>query len=74
MMSAATDRPRRLVTVKEAWTYAKMGRSRFYELMAVGTFAAYKSGSRTLVDLDTVDTYLDNLPRKPERSGGPRRD
>ncbi|MCK1671142.1 helix-turn-helix domain-containing protein [Bradyrhizobium sp. 150] len=49
-------KPRRLATIKEACTYAKMGHTKLYEMINAKEIAAYKRGGRTLVDLDSIDT------------------
>ena len=55
-------KPRRLVKVKEALTYGRFGRTKFYELVRAGEIKAYKSGGTTLVDLDSIDQFHALLP------------
>jgi excisionase family DNA binding protein len=60
------DKPaggRRLVEIKEACRYARMGRTRMFLLIRDGKIDAYKDGRRTLVDLNSVDQYQNALPR-----------
>ena len=58
----APVRPRRLVTVKEACAYGRFGVTKCYQLMGAGLIKGYKSGHRTLIDLNTVDVWLASLP------------
>jgi excisionase family DNA binding protein len=51
-------RGKRLATVKEACTYGRMSRSKLYELIKAKRVIAYKSGTRTLIDLDSIDGML----------------
>jgi excisionase family DNA binding protein len=52
----------RLVTVKEAGAYARMGKTRLFQLMAEGKITYRKNGRTTLVSLDSIDDYLASLP------------
>ena len=59
------DKPagtRRLAAVKEAVVYSQMSRSRLYLLMRARQIAGFKDGVRTMIDLNSVDKYLDSLP------------
>jgi excisionase family DNA binding protein len=59
------DKPpgvRRLVEVKEACRYAHVSRSGLYRLLRKQRVRAYKDGARTMIDLNTVDAYLNSLP------------
>jgi excisionase family DNA binding protein len=40
----------------------RISRSRQYELLSDGLIKAKKLGSRTLIDLESVDAYLSSLP------------
>lgn len=53
---------RRLVPFKDGLAYGGFGRTKAYELIAEGKIMAVKMGSRTLIDLDTVDAYHKSLP------------
>jgi excisionase family DNA binding protein len=53
----------RLVTVKEACAYTRLGKTRLYQGMRAGTIVAYKEGKKTLIDLDAFDASL--VPWKP---------
>jgi len=60
------DKPpgeRRLAEFKVACAYGKFGVTKAYELIAAGRIVAFKSGRKTLVDLDSVDAYHRSLPR-----------
>jgi excisionase family DNA binding protein len=54
---------RRLVPLKEACAYARMGRDTLYKWIRAGRIDAYKDGSRTLIDLNSVDKFHNSLPR-----------
>ena len=60
--------PRRLVTVKEACVYGKMGHSKLYEYMAARRIKAYKREKTTLVDLNSIDALNESLPAFVTRS------
>ncbi len=53
----------RLVSVKEACRYGRFSHTTLYRLINAGKINAYKEGSRTKVDLDSVDAYKRSLPR-----------
>jgi len=57
----------RRVTVKEACAYARMGKSRLFELIAAEKIDAYKDGRSTLVDLNSIDRYQAKLPKRAVR-------
>lgn len=44
-----------------------LSQRRVYELITQGKLAAYKSGTRTLVDTASCTAYLRSLPRKTPR-------
>lgn len=52
----------RLVPVKEACSYGRWSRTTLYKLISQRKIDAYRDGGRTLVDLDSVDTYKRSLP------------
>ena len=54
--------PRRLVKVKEACAYGRIGETELYEYLHDGTIKAYKRRSTTLVDLDSIDAFYASLP------------
>jgi hypothetical protein len=60
--------PRRLVTVKEACEYGRMGKNELYDYLNEGTVKAYKRRSTTLVDLNTIDALNASLPAYVPRS------
>ena len=53
---------RRLVPFKEALRYGSWGKDRTYQLIREGKILAVKDGRKTLVDLNTVDSYQASLP------------
>ena len=64
-MDELIDRPRRrLVPLKQALRYAYWGKSKAYELIAAGKIKAYKDGTRTMIDLNSIDDYQAELPAK----------
>jgi hypothetical protein len=54
----------RLVPLKEAVHYGRFSKSQAYNLIRAGKIKARKQGSRTLIDLDTIDEYQRTLPAK----------
>jgi hypothetical protein len=55
-------KPRRWGTRLEAMAYAKLGSTTMNELMHSRRIVAKKQGTKVLVDLDSLDDYLDALP------------
>jgi excisionase family DNA binding protein len=53
----------RLVTIKEACAYARMGKSRLHELIRDGKIDGRKDGYTTLIDLNSIDDYQAALPK-----------
>lgn len=68
-MTAAARPDQRLATVPEACAYAKMGRSKLYGKIRGGDIKAFKRGTQTLVDLDSIDALnartLVPIPARP---------
>ena len=58
-----------VVNVAEAMRYAKVGRTKLYELIAAGKLDARKAGSRTLIMADSLRAYIENLPPADIRTG-----
>jgi excisionase family DNA binding protein len=54
---------RRLVEFKDGCRYGRFGKTKAYELIAQERIRAYKMGSKTLIDLDSIDEYHASLPR-----------
>ncbi len=50
------------IPIAEAVTFSGMSRSAVYRELATGNLRAVKSGSRTLVLVESIRTYLANLP------------
>lgn len=53
------------VTIQDACRMIGIGRSSLYELIASGTIEARKSGSRTVILVDSLRAYVASLPRFP---------
>jgi excisionase family DNA binding protein len=62
-MNEAIKSRRRLAPVNQALTYIGCGRTLAYKLIGDGEIVAVKMGSRTMIDLDSVDAYHAALPR-----------
>jgi hypothetical protein len=67
---------RRFLTIPQWCAYSQMSRTRTYIAVGRGELKAAKMGSRTLIDAEDGDRYLDSLPsakiRPPrERQGAP---
>ncbi len=58
----------RLVEFKDGCRYGKFGKTKAYELIAQDRIRAYKMGSKTLIDLDSIDEYHASLPRLESRA------
>ena len=52
--------------VNDAATFIGLKRSRLYELIADGTIDARKLGSRTVVSIASLRSYVENAPRLSE--------
>jgi hypothetical protein len=53
----------RLQPLMKACEYGHFRRTFAYELIKQGKIVARKRGNRTMVDLNSVDRYLQSLPR-----------
>jgi hypothetical protein len=53
----------RLATVREACSYGRFGHTKLYDYINTGKIVAYKRGRRTMVDLDSIDTFNGSLQR-----------
>jgi len=58
----ARMRPR-LVLFKEGCRYLGYGKSKAYALIAEGKIKAFRMGSKTMLDLDSIDQYHASLPQ-----------
>jgi excisionase family DNA binding protein len=54
-------------TVPDACKAAGLGRTTLYELIAAGRLRAMKAGTRTLIEADSLRSYLASLPTLPTR-------
>lgn len=66
--------PRRLATVKEACDYGNFSRTFLYRRLGDQTIQAYKRGSRTMIDLNSIDSMNESLqpwtPRDSQKQRG----
>jgi len=62
MNSLKRDRPPRWASRQEAMVYARLGSTRFNELMQQRRIVAKKNGGKVIVDLNTVDAFYQSLP------------
>jgi excisionase family DNA binding protein len=64
-MENANPPPRlgRFLNVPEACSYLRVSRSRLYELFSEGKIRAHKLGTRTLIQREELDRFLDGLPK-----------
>lgn len=51
-----------LLRVQEACDYARIGRTKLYELIQNGTLRAVKVGAATRIGRDSLDNWLASLP------------
>lgn len=59
-----TSEPRRRLAPRlEGFRYANVRPTKGHDLINKGLIVAYKQGSRTMLDLDSVDAYHASLPR-----------
>lgn len=63
MTTTAATTARRLASPKEACAYAKICRTKLYQLVGDGRIRAFKLDRKTMVDLNSVDELLSTLPR-----------
>jgi excisionase family DNA binding protein len=68
MVDNENNKQRRLVEFKDGCRYGKFGKTKAYELIAQQRIRAYKMGSKTMIDLDSVDEYHASLPRVVSRA------
>lgn len=62
---------RNLITTKQALERGLFKSSKLYLLINDGTIIAYKNGSRTMIDADSLDRYETSLPRvMPKKKAG----
>ncbi len=50
------------VSIPEAAEMIAIGRSSIYNLLRNGQLCAYKAGKRTLVKVEDIQHFVDNLP------------
>jgi len=65
----AEAKPRRLARVKEACAYGKISRTHLYRRLRDQTIKGYKLGSRTMIDLDSIDSMNESLRPWTPRDG-----
>lgn len=53
----------RLVTIRDAMRISGISRSKIYMLLGASDVVARKCGSRTLIDLVSLEEYLESLPK-----------
>jgi excisionase family DNA binding protein len=53
---------RRLVSTREAREYLKVSKTKLFELVHSGRVDAVRFDGRLLVDLDSVDSFINSLP------------
>lgn len=53
----------RVVSVNGACRYGGFGKTKCYELIDKGRIAARKFGKKTLIEVASIDRYLDSLPK-----------
>lgn len=58
------------MTINEFRDWARISRTRTYELIRTGELAAVKAGRRTLIRVEAAQAWLDSLPMV--RSAGKR--
>ena len=59
-------------TLREAYEALRVGRTKFYELLAAGDIKAVALGGKTLIPSASLEAYLAQLPPIPLQ-GGPSR-
>lgn len=62
-MNVTPHLPRLAYGIKEACQAASVGRSFIYSEMKVGRLKSFKAGSRTLIAVADLETWLDGLKR-----------
>jgi hypothetical protein len=67
----ATKPPLRLGTTREACLYGRFGHTLLYALINAGRIDAYKRGTRTMIDLDSIDRMHAAMPKIAPRSAPP---
>jgi hypothetical protein len=62
-METAASPGRRYASRKEAMAYMRVGSTKMNELMQSQAIIAMKDGVKVIIDLDSVDSYRETLPR-----------
>jgi excisionase family DNA binding protein len=52
----------RVVSAKEAMRYLSIGETKLHELLNAGSLTARKNGNRLLIEVESLDAYIDSLP------------
>ncbi len=52
----------RLMPIDDACAYSGFGRTKLYEELGNGNIIACKHGRRTLINLDSIDRFIESLP------------
>ena len=65
--AAVTRETPKTMPVKQALRRYGIGRTKFYELLASGAIKASKLGTKTLIDVETADSFFNGLPNFPRR-------
>ncbi len=63
MSKPLTQSASALLRVPEACAYARIGRTKLYELINAGAIGAVKVGAGTRVIRASLDAWFNNLPR-----------
>jgi excisionase family DNA binding protein len=56
------NQPPEFLSVNEAMAKAKLGRTKLYRLLSEGRITARKSGSRTLIEAESLAAWAKSLP------------
>lgn len=69
-MENANPQPRlgRFLNIPEACSFLRVSRSRLYEFFSEGKIRTHKLGTRTLIQREELDRFLDSLPQAIFRS------
>jgi hypothetical protein len=68
MIETATAPGRRWASRKEAMAHMRVGSTKMNEILQAGLITAKKHGAKVIVDLNSVDQYVEALPNVGSRS------
>jgi hypothetical protein len=63
---------RRFISIREFCSAYGCGRTRTYDLIGAGQLLAVKNGPRTMIEVESAETWAASLPRFTSRTSAPK--